>query len=438
MIGVIGVGHVGLSLTAALANVGYDVIAFDIEQTKCNLLQQDCEPYIYEPGLRETLKRCKSRITFASNYDSLMEKCSTIMITVGTPIGDNGKINLDYLDKAVTAIGKRLRKGQLIILKSTVVPGTSRNVASKLEKMSHLKAGTDFYVAYCPERTIEGLALYELYTLPKIIGGINAESTERASLILKKLGGKTIKVSSPEVAELCKMADNLYRATNIALANELGCICEDIGIDAYEVVSAVNEAYERTHLFKPGLGADGPCLSKDSEILRSYANERGINTEVISACINRNKESTLRVASIISDYIKLNKIEKPVIALIGLAFKGFPETGDLRGSPAIKIRDFLQSRFKNLKFKYHDPILKEFQGSTVSPTLTQCIHESNIVAFLTNHPHFMNIDVRDILNLADRPLLVIDCWHNIENAEEVKENKNVRIVRIGDGRLWKC
>lgn len=432
-IGVVGLGYVGQSLVAALARVGYNVIGIDIDRSKIEHLQQTYEPDIYEPGLSETLKQCRKDIKFTWDYDPLVEKSNAIMITVGTPVKDDDTPNYDYINTAILNIGKRLQRGQLIVLKSTVVPGTTEEIALKLEEISGLKAGADFFVAFCPERTIEGLALHELYNLPKIIGGINNESTNRAAQMIKKLGGRIIKVSSPKVAEICKLTDNLYRAMNIAFGNEIGCICEGLGIDAYEVVSAVNNAYERTNLFKPGLGADGPCLSKDPLIVRHCGHKISTDTRMIDACITKNKESTLRIASIMSQYIMTKKINKPKISLIGLAFKGFPETDDIRGSPAIKIRAGLQNQFSDIRFGYYDPIIENFLGNSVSQTLKECYQDSNIVVFLTNHQALMNIDIADILENTSRPLLLIDCWHNILNTEKIVE-KDIQIVCIGAGR----
>jgi len=431
-IGVVGLGHVGLPIVAALANVGYQVICIDVDREKVKKLQQTYEPPMYEPGLSETMKLNQEKIEFTVDYDYFMKECSAILITVGTPVKADGTPDYELLNSAITSIGKKLRKGQLIVLKSTVVPGTTENlVAPKLEELSGLKAGSDFYVAFCPERTIEGLALYELYTLPKIVGGVDAKSADRAAAVIRKLGGRIIKVSSPRVAEICKLVDNLYRAMNIGLGNEIGQICEKLGIDAYEVTCAVNTAYARTHLYRAGLGADGPCLSKDPQILRSYAREKGLDTDMLEACVITNEKATSRVASICSRFIKSKKISTPQVSLVELAFKGFPETDDLRGSPAIKIHNALKREFSKIEFKYYDPFIKNFLGNSTAETLNGCIKNSNVVLFLTDHQSFMNIDVKDILKNAGRPLLIVDCWHNITNPE-IKE-KDVKIFRIGDG-----
>lgn len=435
-VGVVGLGYVGLPLVAALANVSYRVIGIDINASKIKKLRETYEPDILEPGLTETLNRHRTKVEFTTDYSYLMKNCDSIFITVGTPLTPDGNPNYAYLNSAVESIGKHLRKSQLIVLKSTVIPGTTENyVTPKLEKISGLKAGKEFYVAFCPERTIEGLALYELYTLPKIIGGINNRSTKYAVSIIEKLGGGIITVSSPIVAEICKLSDNLHRAVNIAFANEIGELCEKIGVDAYEVVSAVNDAYERTHLYQPGLGADGPCLSKDPKIFVYSMQKLGMKAPMTSACIAKNMESTLRIASIIFEFVNMNKIVKPKISLMGLTFKGSPETDDIRGSPALKIWNSLQNELPEVEFKFYDPILKDFLSIPVSKTIEDCIHCSNVVAFLTNSPSLMNIDVGSILKNTDRPLLIIDSWHNVANLEKAKEHKRVKIFRGGSGNL---
>jgi len=435
-VGIIGLGYIGLSLTAAIANVGYKVIGVDIDLRKIEALRKGDELYLYEPGLSETLKRCRDRIEFTSNYNELMKKSDVVLITICTPVYSNGNIDLKQMFSVITQIGGLLRKGQLIVLKSTVPPGTTRLITPLLEETSSLVAGKDFYVAYCPERTTEGLALHELYTLPKIVGGINHESTEKASNFFKTLGGKIITVSKPEVAELCKITDNVYRAMNIALANELGFISKEIGIDAYEMVKAVNKTYERTDLFFPGLGAGGPCLTKDTELLQSFARERGVDGDLISACLKVNKKATLEVALKVEEFLSRRHIKKPIISLLGLTFKGFPETDDVRNSPALTILQRLQSSLKHVDYhlKLFDPIIKEFQGQKVVHTIEKCLKDANVVVFLTNHPNLKNINIEDILNIAGKPLLIVDCWHNVI-CDQTPAEADVEIFRIGDGRL---
>jgi len=302
--------------------------------------------------------------------------------------------------------------------------------------MSGLKAGKDFYVVYCPERTLEGRVLKELYTLPKIIGGINKESLNKGAAIIKKLGGKIIKVSSLEIAEICKCIDNSYRVVNITFANEIGDICEKNGLDAYEIVSAVNKTYPRTHLFLPGLGAGGPCLSKDPRILNYYAKTNKLTTKMINASIVKSQESTMRLVPVITQFIKKNKIKNPKISLVGLAFKGFPVTDDIRNSPAVDVYLALKEKLANPKFNFYDPIIKNFLSNNVSKKLDECFKDSNVVAFMTNHPALRDIDSQRLIKISGRPLLLVDCWHNLLNLDEINDKK-IKIFRIGDSSYLK-
>lgn len=439
VIGVVGLGYIGLPLLATFANVGFKAVGLDVNETTINRLRNGDSPHFYEPGLAATLSRCRSNIEYTNCYEDFMKRCDVIFITVGTPINEKDEPDYSYMDLAVNNIGAGLRKGQLVVLKSTVVPGTTREVALRLEKMSGMKAGKDFFISFCPERTIEGIALYELYNLPKIIGGINEESTERTAVVISKLGDKVVRVSSADVAEMCKLIDNLFRAFNIGFANELGMLCEKMGIDSYELVNAVNSAYERTNVFKPGLGADGPCLSKDPMILRHFARKNNLETYILDSCIKINKVSTMRLVDLCVSFIRKHDIKNPKIALIGLAFKGKPETDDLRGSPSIKIFKGIENSLKEYadiacRYSFYDPIVSRFEESDVADNYHDAIRGSNVVMFLTDHQSIKNIDMREIESIADRPLFIIDAWHNVRREVDCAVGNDTAYFRVGDGK----
>ena len=437
-VAVIGLGYIGLPILASLARCGNRVFGIDTDENRIKQLRETYAPNFYEPELREILQEYRHNIEFTTDYKHASE-CSTVLITVGTPLQDDQTPSYDQLDAAM-GIGRYISKGCTVILKSTVIPGTTEQyVIPRLEQLSGLHAGRDFYVAFCPERTVEGAAIRELSTLPKIIGGIDKESTERAASFLSQLGDKIIKVSSPKVAELCKLVDNTFRAMNVAFANEIGMMCEQVGIDAYEVVAAVNNSYERTKLFTPGLGADGPCLHKDCHIFRTYARSNKADSSLVDASVTKSTESTLRIEAIVSRFIEDKKIEKPVISLVGLAFKGSPPTDDIRESTALKIyEEFLKNtRFSDFIFRFHDPLVSRFCETDVCATFTECVQEANVVMFLTNNPDLMNIDAHDIAASAGRPLLIIDCWHNVTNLKSIANDDNIDVFQVGSGWLKK-
>ncbi len=433
-VAVFGLGYIGLPLAVAFAKVGYKVIGVDIDEGKISRLKETYTAEIFEPGLNETLQLCRDKITFTTSADFAIENSYALVITVGTPLMDPKTPNLEFIKSITSTIGKKLKRGQLVILKSTVLIGTTENlVKTWLEEISKLKAGKDFFLSFCPERTIEGLALHELYTLPKIVGGINPQSTDAAAEILQKLGGPVVKVSSPTVAELCKLVDNLYRAINISFANEIGLVCEAAGIDAAEVVSAVNTSYKRTSIFNPGLGADGPCLSKDPQIFSYFAQQNNFETNLADVAIKENEKATLRVADIVKKFAAEKKLANPKIAFAGLAFKGFPQTDDQRGSPAIKIHSKLKKELGGFEVSSFDPLIKTFEGQKTQPDFVSCIKGANIVLFLTNHKIISNVDPKMILKHAAKPLLVVDCWHNVLEPKILRDTANVSFFRVGDG-----
>lgn len=433
-IGIVGLGHVGLPLLAALANVGCAVLGLEIDERKVESLRRTLEPEIYEPGVTDVLRRYAHNISFTTSYTDLMGQCDSIIVTVGTPLGTDNAPDLEVVNKVATAMAEHLRRGQLVIFKSTLPPGYTRELAAMMEGLSGLRAGDDFYVAFCPERVAEGMALHEFYAIPKIVGGIDKESTERAACVVAKLGGKVLQVSSPEVAEIAKLVDNCYRLVNIAFASEVGLVCEKLGIDATEVRLACNDGYHRTNLFQAGLGAGGYCLSKDPQVFAYHAEKRGIEVSVIKSGMRASKLATLRPALVASQFITSSGIKQPKFSLLGLAFKGFPETDDARESPALDIYRALRQEFPRAEFAFHDPLIKEFVEHPVCTTVAECIQNAHVVMFLTNHRALSNIDAREVLRGAARPLLIVDCWHNVSNLADVRGDR-VQVFRIGDGTL---
>lgn len=436
-VGAVGLGYVGQPFVGAMAEAGFNVVGLDIDQNLINKLSEDYEPTVYEPGLKEIFKVHQANISFTSNYEVMMQKSDAIFLSVGTPLNSKGEPDSKSIEACVSEIAPRVKNGQLIILRSTVVPGTTRWLAEQIQKRTGLQPGTDFFVAFSPERTVSGNAVQELKTLPAIVGGMDAESTKRSVHIMKLLSKSiVITTSSPEIAEVAKLVDNMYRTLNIGFANELGLIAEGAGIDAYEVVSAVNKSYERTSVFRPALGAEGPCLSKDPLILRHFAQTKGVETKILDAVVDVNKNATDRIALEIIGFIEKHKINNPVISLLGLAFKGSPETDDVRGSPAIAVIDSIQNYFDSTKvtFQLFDPIVTNFHGLNTEVNVDDSIRDANIVVVMNDHKLLRNIPIGHITQISKRPLLVIDAWHSIKGLDSFEKRENVEVFRVGDGQ----
>jgi UDP-N-acetyl-D-mannosaminuronic acid dehydrogenase len=226
---IIGLGHVGLPLAA---KIDREVFGFDTDSSVISSLRNRIPPF-FETGLSELLNSPSVRINFHL-IDSWLDvsKSDVIVITVGTPISVKGEPLLKSLDDCTDSLGKVLKSGQLVIYRSTIPPGTLRGrIMPVLERASGLSAGKDFQLAYSPERLVEGVALREIIDVPHIIGGLDDDSSKSAADFFESLGSKCIIVSRPEVAEMAKLMDNVYRDTNIALANEFSLACEKLGID---------------------------------------------------------------------------------------------------------------------------------------------------------------------------------------------------------------
>jgi UDP-N-acetyl-D-mannosaminuronic acid dehydrogenase len=273
--------------------------------------------------------------------------------------------------------------------------------------------------------------MHEFHTLPKIVAGINQESTEKATKVIKRLGGKVSSVSCPRVAEMCKLLDNLYRATNIAFANEVGELCEKAGINAEEVVSTVNSGYLRTMIYRPGLGADGPCLSKDPKIYKYSASRYNAKVPLAEGSITQNQSSETKITNLIKDFNLSNNPEPLNIAIIGAAFKGIPETDDTRDSTGEKvIKALRRSGVQINSLKAFDPRAKSFLDYPTTKSMEEAIQDANVIMFLTNHPRIMNLEFSHIIDKIKKPAFIIDAWGNI-NVESVPEG--IHYYRIGHG-----
>ena len=261
-------------------------------------------------------------------------------------------------------------------------------------------------------------------------------STTRCADVLGKMSERVVRVPSPEVAEVSKLVDNMYRTLNIGFANELGRIAESAGIDAYDVVAAVNTSYDRTSVFRPALGAEGPCLSKDPQILRYYARGHGAATDILDAVVAVNARATRRVADEVAAFIQRHAIQDPKVALLGLAFKGTPETDDVRGSPSQAAIEDLDAALGAgaVEYRLYDPLVREFYGHSTEATREAAVEGANVIAVMNDHAEFHGLGAGELAAKAARPLLIIDAWHSLAGLDALAGDPGIEIVRVGDGR----
>jgi UDP-N-acetyl-D-glucosamine dehydrogenase len=378
-IGIVGLGYVGLPLAVTFAEAGEHVIAVDIDAGKIAGLREGRSHIEDIPS--ERLAAAHGQIEFTTRAVDL-HKAEAILLCVPTPLNRNREPDLGPLLSAAQTLSGVLARGQLVVLESTTFPGTTREHLVPLLEESGLVAGADFALAFSPERVDPGRTDYTIANTPKIVGGLTPQCTQRALDVYGRVCETLVPVSAPEVAELAKLLENIFRSVNIALVNELAILADRMDIDIWEVVDAAATKPFGFMRFEPGPGMGGHCLPVDPFYLTWKAREYDMVTEFIELAGKVNKQMP---------YFCLEKIEralndagKPVkgsrILLVGVAYKG--GVGDLRESPALKIIDLLRARGGDVS--YHDPHVAELpQFGLRSAELGR---EVDLAVIVTVHP----------------------------------------------------
>ena len=433
-IGVVGLGYVGLTLGITLADLGFKVKGLDKNTVVANSIQKGTPPF-FELGLESLLRdHLNKNFKVVSNFRGA-NNCDIYFISVGTPLNRENKPDLKYLGSAAEQLGKVLKYGDTVILRSTVPVGTTRDfVAPILEKSSGLKAGEGFFIAFAPERTIEGKALEELRHLPQVIGGFNHRSAELASSVFSFMTNATVLVDSLEEAEMVKLVNNTYRDVTFAFANEVALIAERWGIEAKKVIQAANYGYARSNVPHPSPGVGGYCLEKDPFIFIESAKAKGYDPLLFGHARTISASMLDFIANHTISFIKNNKPtnKNPKILTLGLAFKGRPVTSDIRGSTAVHLVKKLQKEnYKNI-YGFDPAVSKnDFYLHNVKYVrdLKAGFANADVVLVMTNHPSFEEVNIRQYLASAARPVLLFDTW-GIFNKEEVMKIKGVHYKRL--------
>jgi len=421
---VIGLGYVGLTLSAFMSDLGMNVLGIEIRETVIAKLQT-MKAFFFEPGLDELLERTINDGSF--RFQTRLEKSNSeriFIITVGTPIDAKKKVKADSIVRVAEQLVGVINEGDLVILRSTVKLNTTRQLIQPILE----KSGKNFYIAFCPERTLEGAALSELGVLPQIVGGVNEESTRRAAEFFSKITSTVVKVSNSETAELIKLVDNMQRDVRFAVANEVADICNSEHIKATEVISAGKLGYPRTNLPFPG-PVGGPCLEKDSYILaESLLNKE--KTPLIALSARKvNENMTALIAEFLAKWFKMKHLEsRPLkIAILGIAFKGIPETNDLRGTPALNLlSDLKQAMPPFTEFQLWDPVVTKseaaLEGFEFQDELAETISNSDCIILANNHPKISDLSLSQISKFAIGNVLVYDIWSRHDNVTQFPPN----------------
>lgn len=412
-------GYVGLTLGTALADVGLRVLGLEKRPEVVNLIRSG-RSHFQENGLQNILQGVveDGRLEVREDFER-EDCCDTYIITVGTPLGPDGKARLDMIENAARQVAASMNDDALVVLRSTVKVGTCRKVVAPILAAS----GKNFHIAMCPERTVEGKAMEELRHLPQIVGADEREGRERAARFFSQLTGQVLTVSSLETAEVIKLADNTYRDLQFAFANEIARLCDAIGISAQEVISTGKMGYARTSIALPGL-VGGPCLEKDPHILRQSAREHGIDLEITAAARLVNERQPQECAAFIAAELDARGAAADCeIAILGLAFKGVPETDDLRGSMSLHVIEALRRARPQSRLRFFDAVVAREEiealdlGGRVCEGIDEALEGVCAAVITNNHPLFATVGFSAITRKLACDGFVYDFWNHYSEVE---------------------
>jgi len=390
ILGVIGLGYVGLPLAVEKAKAGYKTIGFDMQKKKVHWVNEGCNYIgdIIDSDLKEVVDKGLLRAT--SDF-SFVKDIDTVCICVPTPLDIYQQPDLSYVKNSTENIAKYLHPGMLIVLESTTYPGTTEELVKPiLEEESGLKCGQDFFLAFSPERIDPGNPWYKVNNTPKVVGGVTPDCTEVASYLYSNIiQGKIHPVSSPKVAEMEKIYENVFRYTNIALANEMSILCHKMGIDFWEVIEAAKTKPYGFMPFYPGPGIGGHCIPLDPFYLTWKAREYNYHTRLIELAGEINKYMpeyvVERTTKILSQKFKKSLNEAKVL-LLGAAYK--KDINGLRESPALEIIKKLEQ--EGAIVSYYDPYIPKFinngkECKSLKELTAKEIKEKDIIIITTAH-----------------------------------------------------
>lgn len=416
-IGIIGMGYVGLPLVKTFLAQGFEVVGFDIDEKKVDLLNQGISYIKHVPA--EELKSFLKKKKFKATADfTALEEADVIIICVPTPLDSYKNPDLSFVLKTTQTISKALRKGQLVVLESTTYPGTTEEKVLPLLESGGLHVGEDFFLAYSPERENPGDEVYTTAKIPKVVGGVTPECGQVAKTLYDQIVKKTVPVSSPKVAEATKIMENVFRSVNIAMVNEMKMIFDRMGIDVWEVIQAASTKPFGFMPFFPGPGYGGHCIPVDPFYLAWKAKEVDYPTKFIELAGEIN---TLMPYYVVTKTVEaLNENGKSIkgarILILGLAYK--EDIDDQRESPSLKIISLFKKRGADVS--YNDPYVPQAGGYRDYPGLVlesvdlteKKLKECDAVIIVTAHSAY------DFEWIVKNASLVVDTRNAVKKKKE--------------------
>lgn len=420
-IGVIGMGYVGLTLTAAMARKGYEVHGVEIQPAVLDSLSRG-QPHIFEPGIAEVFEDLFGERIFVA-AELPQDPVDAAIICVSTPV--DPATHTPYLKNLALAaeqIAERCSPETLVVVRSTVPVGTSREVV--LPPLAD--AWGSAHLVMAPERTIQGMALRELVELPQVVGGLDEQSLERGLTLFGGFADQVVPVSSLETAELVKLTNNCHTDVIYAFGNEVARITERLGLDPLEVIRAANLDYPRPDIARPGY-VGGGCLSKDPYIMLSGAERSEYLPALIGAARALNEDLPVHVAGRVA--AMLRSAGGRTLTVLGWAYKGWPPTDDMRGSPITAMMPVFTAA--GIKVLGHDPLVaaEVIEGYGAEPVdLRRGFRDADAVLLITDHPEYRGLDVAELLT-GSRVRVVYDSWRILDGA--LIASRGVRYASLG-------
>ncbi|MFE9795707.1 nucleotide sugar dehydrogenase [Streptomyces goshikiensis] len=419
---VVGLGYVGITLTAALLSTGRRVLGYEYnkavaEDLAAGVLQ------LSEPGVEEIIRDSAGGRLHVTSDLAGGKLPPVVIICVGTPIQTDGQDpNLHHLQAAVETISEGIDDETLVIVRSTVPVGTTRNLVLPLLR----RKVADPLVAFCPERTIQGKALAELLSLPQIVGGINEEAVRRATELFASQTPTVVPVSSVEAAEMIKLICNCHTDLIYGFGNEIALMAEKLGLDAVELISSANRDYPRPDLHMPGF-VGGSCLTKDPYLLMHALKPHGHTPGMVSATRSLNESLPRRIGERVMAALWEQGCDpaEAKILVSGFAYKGQPETDDLRGAPYEALLDVLRGRVGEIVA--HDFVVprERIAALGLRPVeLADGFTDAHAAVFLNNHLSYRDLDLDSMVARMRPPAVVYDTWRILPSS-----SKNV--MRLG-------
>jgi UDP-N-acetyl-D-glucosamine dehydrogenase len=418
LVGIIGMGYVGLPLVLRFCEEDFRVLGFDIDSKKIAALKRG-KSYLKSIPSSRISRFIRSGHLQVTHDFSRLNQPDCILICVPTPLTEKMEPDLRYIENTNEAIRRNLRRGQLIVLESTTYPGTTEELVLPKLETTGLKAGKDFFLAFSPEREDPGNKRFVTHQIPKVVAGLTPSCKKVVTTLYSQIIAKVVPVSSPRVAELTKLLENIYRSVNIALVNELKMLADRMGIDIWEVIEAASTKPFGFSPFYPGPGMGGHCIPIDPYYLSWKAREYDFTTRFIFLAGEINVHVPYYVVAKIQD--ALNERGKSIkgarILILGVAYK--KDVDDARESPALAIMDLLQK--KGAVILYHDPnipSLPSFRKYSFklksSPLTDQLLRRVDAAVVVTDH----SIDYRRIVKLVS---LIIDTRNVTKGMDRYKK-----------------